>query len=292
MANKKVSTKNEEPVSEISLVKDELKKYVDEKIRTELIEGIERTNKRVIREKNRTIAIKNLFMIVLFIVVIFLLYLLNSVNYFDKYLNTKTSTDVVEIKNNEVKEEEKEEKKEPTLDELKNVYSYLLGNVILNENSKYVEEYYNGELVPELKRYLALSTIDFDTITNETNYSIITDDTLKSAYNELFTDEYIGGDFEYNGANIRYIDKLLSYITSMPLEKSISNIKREIVDITVKDGEVKITTIEGLVIDNKLYNILTKEEIKAYKKDTLVNYKDELNTITYDFLDGKLIGIK
>ena len=287
MAKKTETVKKEETKpNELSLVKEEIKNYVDEKIRVELIEGIERTNKRVIREKNRTIAIKNLFMIILFIVIVFLLYCLNSVNYFDKYLNKYVPNTVVEEKKEE--SEPVIEEKIPTLDELKETYSYLLENVNIDEESIYLENFYSGNLSSELKKYFALNLLDFNTLTNETSYSIITDAALKESYLKIFEDDYAGGDFDFNKNNIRYIDKLASYITSSQLEKKISNIKREIIDIKVNDNEVSITTVEGLILNNKLYNAVTKEEILKYKNDDLINYQDLLNKITYVFKDGKL----
>ena len=73
-----------------------------------------------------------------------------------------------------------------------------------------------------------------------------------------------------------------------PLSIPKSNIKREIIDIEVEDDIVTITTVEDLVKDNKLYNILTNEVVKNYKKDSLSKYEDELNKISYVFDNKKL----
>ena len=55
MANKKTDevkvVKKEEKI-DLEEIKKELTDYVDDKIRTELVENIERANKRVIKEKN------------------------------------------------------------------------------------------------------------------------------------------------------------------------------------------------------------------------------------------------
>ena len=287
MANKKEVEKKNTEKDDITKVKEELKSYVDEKIRIELLDGIERTNKRVIREKNRTIAFKNLFIIILFSAIVFLLYLLNSVNYFDKYFNNTQENTVKE----EVEVKEQEEIKLPTLDELKVTYSYLLDNVSINENSIYLESFYNGELTSELKNYLTLNLVNFDSITNEANYSIINDEVMKEKFNTLFDGEYTGITFDYNGNSIRYIDKLSSYISNLPLEKTTSNIVREIINIKVIDNNVSITTVEGLLIENKLYNVLTKEEIIDYKQDLISNYEEELTKITYNFQDSRLNSI-
>ena len=291
MANKKNVEKKEEPRSELTIVRDELKRYVDDKIREELVEGIERTNKRVIREKNRTIAVKNFFIIILFCAIVFLLYLLNSVNYFDKYLK-KTNVNTPTIQEQETTTTKPvEEVKVPTLDELKDKYSYLLGGIVIDETSLYLEDYYNGDITDSLKKYLALNVIDKEKITNETTYSIITDEALKASYASLFDDDYVGADFDFNGNTIRYIDKLESYISSLTIEHKISNIKREITDIVVNDNVISIATVEGVLLENKLYNVLTKEEVKEYKQDELTKYENKLNKLTYTFKDGKLVSI-
>ena len=82
-----------------------------------------------------------------------------------------------------------------------------------------------------------------------------------------------------------------SYITNTILSKEKPNIKREIVSIAESDDKVVITTIEGLVKNKKLYNIVNNEEVKDYKKDSLSNYKKYLNEVTYIFNNEKLIGI-
>ena len=68
-------------------------------------------------------------------------------------------------------------------------------------------------------------------------------------------------------------------------------ITREIIDIKEDNGNILITTIEGIVKDNKLYNVLTDEEINDYNGKSIIDYQDKLNKITYTFSDSKLISL-
>ena len=124
------------------------------------------------------------------------------------------------------------------------------------------------------------------------DYNMFSDAIIKNAYENLFSDTYKSVSFNYDGNQIRYISKLNSYITNSILKKTDTNVKREIIDIKVDNDKVTITTIEGLVKDNKLYNVVNNTEIPDYKNDALTNYQDKLNKVTYTFDNEKLISIK
>ncbi|MBQ1812991.1 MAG: hypothetical protein II119_03465 [Bacilli bacterium] len=271
---------------DVTKLKKELTNYVDTQIKKGFNEELEKANKKVIREKNKKIFVKNVVIIILLCLIAFLLYLLNSVDYFDKFfIDEKESTKIIE------KEEHKGEQiEEKTFDALKEEYGYLLDNVIISENSEYINDYYNGNLTSSLKKYIALNNIDFDKLVLD-DYSVIDNSVLKEEYIKLFDDEYESDSFVYNSVKISYIEKLNSYITNTILSKEKPNIKREIVSIAESDDKVVITTIEGLVKNKKLYNIVNNEEVKDYKKDSLSNYKKYLNEVTYIFNNEKLIGI-
>ena len=121
---------------------------------------------------------------------------------------------------------------------------------------------------------------------------MFSDAILKASYEELFTDNYRSISFNYNGNQIRYINKLNSYITNEIIKKTDSNIKREIINIKVDNNKISITTVEGLIKDDKLYNVKDNKEISEYKKDNIINYQDKLNKLTYTFENEKLLNIK
>lgn len=297
---KKKEVKNE--TVDLTKVKKELKEYVDSsigdklkeeatKIREQYSDEIEKANKKLIKEKNKKIFRKNIVIVILILLVGFLTYLLYSNNYFDKYFNheTKTTTkEKVEEKNEEV---EVIEEHLPTLDEQIENYGYLLDNIRISENSTYIQDYYNANLADELKKYLVLNTYDFESIPQEEDYNLINEEEFINNYNNLF-EEYNRGNFEYNDNKIRFISSLNSYMSTSILEKEESNIQRQIIDITTSEEEITITTIEGIVKEDKLYNVLNSKEIKNYKNDDLSNYENKLNKVTYVFKDNKLVELR
>ena len=270
-----------------SKIKGDLEKYVDEKISKVFIDELDKANRKLLREKSKKIFIKNIIIILLLIIIAGLVYLLYRNNYFDRFFN-KNNT-VIEEKI-EKEEEKKEEVKKPTLDELKKEYGSLIDNYVINDTCNYLNDFYNSNLTSNLKKYLTLNTIDFNSLKVEEDYQIIANDTFKLAYERLFNDNgYDIGGFDYNGNNIRYVSLLNSYMTTSVLKKDESLIKREISDIT-KDGEkIIITTYEGIVEDGKLYNIINNKQVEEYKGDSLLKYKDYLNKVVYVFKDNKLI---
>ena len=275
-------------------IKEDLEKYVDEKINKTFIDELDRVNRRLIREKSRKIIWKNITILILLAIIGFLLYLLFSNNYFDKYFNKNTKDDIIE--KDEPKKEEKIDvtptpsptPKAPTLDELKKEYGSLLDNYYVTDTSSYLVDYYSGNLTDNLKKYITLNSLDFDTIKKEEDYQIISDEDFKKAYEKLFGDEYTPATFDYDDNKIRYINKMESYMTSEYLKKEESNIKREITDIKEDGNIVIISTVEGIIKDGKLYEIINNTEVEDYKEDNLVKYKDKLNKVIYTFKDGKL----
>ena len=284
---------------DVESIRNELKNYVDEKVNKTFFDELDKTNKKLIREKSRRLFWKNIIIIILLLIIGFLVYLLYSNNYFDKYFNKDT------------KIEEKEEKNEvtptpevtptstptptpvptPTMEELKKEYEDLLDNYYVTDNSIYLTDYYDGKLTSDMKKYMTLNTFDFTTFEKEDDYNIIKESTFEIMYEKLFDDEYSSGSFSYDDNKIRYVKAMESYMTTSLLVREESNIIREIKDIKVDGKEIVITTVEGLVKDKKLYNIISNDEIEGYEDESLLKYADKLNKLTYTFKDNKLISI-
>ncbi len=296
MAKKKnelvIKEKLENENIDLEKIKEELTDYVDLKIKKEMNEEIEKANKRVLREKNKKIMFRNVVIIILFLIIIFLLYLLNSVGYFAKFVNKEKmeENEIVEKQEEKSDDNKKEEIVKPTLEELKAKYANLLDYYYVNENSKYLNDFYGGNLSLELKKYMALNEVNFNLLSKEDDYNVIDNTVLKEAWKRIFNDEYQNGTFDYNGNKVRYINSLDAYLTEKILEKEKSNIKKEIISIEEDGEKVIISTVEGLVIDNKLYNI-NKEEITDNQNVQLTDYQDKLNKVRYTFKDGKLISL-
>ena len=268
----------------VEINKKEINDYIDEQVKKYFSDEIDKANKKVIRYKNRKIFFKNIIILILLVIILYLLHVLYTLNYFDGIIKTNNKQ--------EISEEKEIIKKELSLDELKEKYSYLLDNITISETSEYLNDYYDGKLTDKLKLYLTLNNVDFKEIIVEDNYNIIDEELLKKEYNKLFDSEYKGIGFNYNDTEIRYISKMKSYITDDILEKDLSNIKREITDIKVDDNEVSITTIEGIIKDEILYD-RKMQEIDDYSEDSsLTDYKDDLTSITYIFNNKKLKEIR
>ena len=289
MAKKKIEDNNLSNEIDLDDVKAELRDYVDVQIRIKMKEELEKSNKKLIKEKNKKIFWRNIVIVILTGLVIFLVYLLNSVDYFDKFF-LRNNKDTKEVQTEEKQNTEVQEKEEPTLDELKKEYSYLLDTVSINEESEYVKDYYDGNLTNELKKYLVLNNINFEKITKEEDYNLIDEDFFKEEYLKIF-DDYSEGSFSYNGNKIRYLNKIQAYMSTDILNKVNTNIKREIVGIKVKDKKVYISTIEGLIKDEKLVNIISQKEVENFDGKSISKYEKLLNRVTYVFDKNKLIDI-
>ena len=279
-----------EEAIDVEAIRNELKDYVEERVNQTFIDELDKTNKKLIREKNKKIVWKNIAIVILLLIIGFLIYLLYSNNYFDKLFNKDNQ--IVEKENK--KDEDKtisDEKKEPTQEELKKEYAKLLDNYYVTDNSIYLVGYYDGKLTNDMMKYMTLNTFDFSTFTREEDYNIIKESTFKTMFERLFNEDYVSSSFDYDDNKIRYVKQMDAYMTSALLVREESNIKREIKNIKLDGSDVIITTIEGLIKDNKLYNIITGKEIEDYKEDSLLKYEKELNKLSYTFKDNKLISL-
>ena len=273
---------------DLSKINKDVKEYVDLLVKKDLTNEVEKANKRLLREKNRKILFKNIIIIILIVVIGFLVYLLYKAHYFDKYFVNEDAPQVIVDKKEEEVEKDTKINHVPTFEELESEYGDLIKDIYINENSKYTKDYYSGVLSNEIKNYIALNKLSFDKLSVEEDYNVIDSSDIETEYKKLLNDKFNKATFDYNGNKLRYVTKLDSYMTDSILTKTKSNIKREIIDIEVDDDIVTITTVEGLVKDGKLYNILTNEVVKNYKKDSLSKYEDELNKISYVFDNKKL----
>lgn len=281
-------------------IKNELKEYVDEQINKTFIDELDKANRKLIREKNKKIVWRNIFIVILLLIIGFLLFVMYHYNFFDRFFNKEP--DVVEKDDNKEKEdkpeekkeeekEKKEEKKEPTLEELKKEYGSLLENYYVTDSSIYLSDFYDAKLNSDMMKYMTINSFDFSTFTKEEDYNIIKESTFQTMFQKLFDEEYTPSTFNYDENKIRYVKQMESYMSESIILREENNIVREIKDIKIDDGRVNITTIEGVIKDNKLYNVITNEEITDYKGDSLLKYENKLNKLIYRFKDGKLLSL-
>lgn len=275
-----------------SQLDERLEKVVNDSLRKNVIDEIDKANKRVIRMKNRKILIKNIFLILFFLIICFLVYLLYSNHYFDPYFNHESPSKTISNVSEEPSSKEEEEDPQPTLDELKEQYGSYLDPYILSEKSAYLEDFYQGNLTQELQNYFALNQMDFEKLEVEDDYNLIQDTVIRNTCLNLFDDGCDHVHFDYNGNKIRYFAKLKSFVTNSVLLKEDTLIQREIIDIAVDHHTVSITTIEGIVVGEQLYSVVPNEFISDYYGEGLFNYADQLNKVIYTFKNQKLVSIE
>lgn len=304
MARKKKEELKDETIVDTDAMKKELMAYVDsqlderlekvvsDSLRKNVIEEIDKANKKVIRMKNRKIFIKNIFLILFFLIICFLVYLLYSNHYFDRYFSKTNDSKTVDAVQEENVTKEEEEVVLPTLDELKEKYSSYLDLYVLSEKSIYLEDFYQGNLTKELKSYYSLNQIDFDTLDVEDDYNLIQDSMIRNTCMSLFDDGCDFVNFDYNGNKVRYFKRMNSFITNSILEKEDTLIHREIIDIQEDSKMVSITTIEGIVVGEQLYSIVPNEYISDYYGEGFLDYADQLNKVIYTFNNKKLVKVE
>ena len=246
---------------DLESIKNDLKDYVTLEIKKQYSEDFDKANRRLIKEKNKSLIWKNIIILFLICIIGFLLYLMYNDGYFKRLFNNGEKEITSNTNQKDDVEEKPKEEVKLTLDELKKEYGILLNDIYINEKSIYLKDFYQGKLYDELKNYLALNLVNFNDLNKEDDYNIIGNDTLRIKYNKIFDDEYKSINFDYNGNEVRYINVLNSYVTETLLEVSNSNIKRDITNILVDGDLVLIETDEYLIKDGKKYNILSNEEI-------------------------------
>ena len=263
-----------------------LEKVVNDSIRKNIIDEVEKTNKKILRMKNRQILVKNIFLLLFFFVILFLLYLLYSNQIFDLSFQT--------VKNKTVEKDilKKEEVSPPTFDELKEKYASYIDPYVLSHRSIYVENFYEGNITSELMNYFSLMQIDFSKLEVEDDYHVIDASSMKDICSSLFEGDCQNRSFDFNDNKVRYFEKLKSYITNSLLEREETMIQREIVDIQEEKKIVRITTLEGIIDGEQIYSVYPYEYVGEYYGEGFTSYSDSLNKVVYTFKNKKLVSIE
>lgn len=278
MAKKKEETSSEQ---------EKLAKYIEEKVEIEVKKAVDASTKKLIRHKNIVIIKRDIIILLLIAAYIFLCYNLYNTNYFDKYFNRNNNSQEIESIIEPVESKETEESNS-LIDE----YSYLLDNFMINEDSKYIKDYYKGNLSDELRLYLSINALRMGSSSGE-EIEYLDEDDLEEAYNSIFKGDVINKSFEYNDCKFKYLDKKDLYILDGEIIKK-TNIQKEIINAYESNNQIILETVEGVINKDKLYNINTNKELKEYEGDSLKNYKENLTNLRYIFdkKDLKILSIE
>ena len=252
--------------------KEQIDKYIKERVEREVASESLKIYKKQLRSKTIISLVKTIIIIILILIIGYGMFYLYKDGYFD-------NKDI--IINNDVPVINVDDEKS-SIDDLKKEYSFLLDNVIMYDNSNYLKDFYNGNLTNELKEYLAFNLIIKDDINKDNDTIYFKDDVLKESYNKLFDKDIEYVSFNASKVDYKYI-KLMNAFVGDGKEEVGNKITRDIVDIKVDNDNVVITTIEGLIKDNKLYNILSLNEVKGYNKGDIFKYESSLNKVIYTF---------
>ena len=291
--------KVEEEILNVNEIKEELTDYMNNKIDKEVSLAVEKATKKLIKHKNVIIIKRDITIIILLIICLFLgynLYNLSNIN-IDITKKTRGTNSASENTTNKIEETEEEENK-VDLKSLTEKYGYLVNNIYVSEESDYLKDYYKGELSDELKLYMSLNNVSDEKIISEDNSVYLDAEDIKASYNNLFSDDGVKmKSFKYGSLSFHYLSSKSLFIADGKFKKQDSNISKQIIDIIEDEDELEIMTIEGLVKDNKLYNIVSNEEVKKYNaSDELVKFEKYLTKVSYYFNksndDYKLSEIK
>lgn len=264
---------NEKDLKEIKI---ELLDYAKNRIDIEIENALKKVEKKIVKRKNIKIIKRDITIALLLALGCFLSYELYNTGYFNKYLVKDTVSKEVESDIETTSKEQEEIIKEDLIEKHKNA----LDNISIKHNSKYLSDFYSGNLTSELKLEITLNTIPTEEIEIDEDTFIINNATMEEYYKQLFDSSYKASSFNYGSNKIKYLKNQEVYLTSSDIAKSTSKIKRIITDVNEVDNEIIVSTIEYIVDNDKVINILSKEEVTENVDDVL-KIKDKLNKLEY-----------
>lgn len=266
---------------DISDIKSDLTDYMMDKIDKEVSLAIDRSNKKLVRYKNSIIFRKNIIIVILLIMCVFLGYNLYKIS--DISVNISTNNGVSKNTNSNVKKVNDKKEDKDDLEEKVKKYDYLIDDIFINDESPYIDDFYKGNLSDDVKLYLTLNRIDNNKITSEDGSVYIDEEDMKDSYESFLGGEFSPKSFEYNDLKFHYLSSKSLFIGDGEVKKQKGNIVKEIIDVN-DDELLKITTIEGIAKDNKLYNVLNKKQVGDYKDNKdLKKYENDLIKVIYYF---------
>ena len=277
--------------------KEQIDKYAKERVEVETSSQTVKTLKKQLSNKKAASAIKSFIILCLLACIGYGVYYLYKDGYFDEKkngtkCNCKETKCDVKTDTDDNKGDKDPKKEETKKEDLTKKYSYLLDNIIFDLNSNYTRDYYSGNLTNEIKEYLAYKLVDKEDIMTDDDSSYFELSDLEAAYATLFNEKLKPTSFKYNNASYSYLESKEMFVASSKPNPD-KNITREIISVEkTEDDEIVITTVEGYLDGDKLYNILTNKKVTSYKTGTeLVKYKNKLNVIKYTFTDEHLTSI-
>lgn len=283
-----VKQKNQELIEikakDMNEIKEELLLYTKDRIDIEVQNSFKKIEKKIVNRKNSKILRRDILIIILIGITGFLTFELYNTGYFNKYLIKLENNTSIEMKNEVLENQNQESNNKVVKEDLISKHKDALNSFKISSDSIYIKDFYNGKLSNELKLYLSFSNLDKNAIQIDDGTLIISEDDLVSSYKKLFDDEYQAVSFNYNSLRFKYLKSQNIYLAYGELKSNKSNIKRIIKDVEENNDEIVITTIEAIVDNDKVINILSNKEIAGYTNDnSIISNQSKLNTMKYYF---------
>lgn len=284
MAKKKETIEIQTPAKELNEVKQEVLDYAKERIDVEIQNSIKKLEKKIYKKRTFTLLKRNLFIILLLVIIGYLMYELYHTGYFNQFIvPVEIEKQMNEEKESTILETPAEDQLTEQKDALIKRHQNAFKNFIISENSSSIADLYNGNLSEDVKITFAMNQFDKTKFTEEEDMLLLNEIDLNALFEELFNTSFEHKTFTFNGESYRYLKSQQMYLVAS-YKKEKSNIQREIVDVKEDGDNVIITTVEAIVDKDKVSNILTKKEVAEYKdKKSIISNKEKLNQLVYTF---------
>lgn len=260
--------------TDVSLI---VKEEVRNDLKREIDSEIKKNSRRNIRGKRGKIFRRDIIIIILLAIIIYLVYFMYNHNYINFSINSNMNNVTLTNDKKVVK--------------TNNDYSYLLDNVNVKlpfENSNslylYLKDYSESNINESIKLTMAYNYIEKD------DFSV---DELHDAYIKLFnTDKnFKNTSFDYECKKFKYDDTNNTYamVSNECINTSSKEILERIINTSVKKDKVIITTVVGVYdkSNNTLYNyknIYDPIAVDLNSNFNIKDYQNKLNIYRYTFI--------
>ena len=260
--------------TDVSLI---VKEEVRNDLKREIDSEIKKNSRRNIRGKRGKIFRRDIIIIILLAIIIYLVYFMYNHNYINFSINSNMNNVTLTNDKKVVK--------------TNNDYSYLLDNVNVKlpfENSNslylYLKDYSESNINEYIKLTMAYNYIEKD------EFSV---DELHDAYIKLFnTDKnFKNTSFDYECKKFKYDDTNNTYamVSNECINTSSKEILERIINTSAKKDKVIITTVVGVYdkSNNTLYNyknIYDPIAVDLNSNFNIKDYQNKLNIYRYTFI--------
>lgn len=273
--------KTEEKLFNLDDYKDEIDKYIKDRCKKEISSETTKIYKSQIKNLKLKGYIKNLIILVLVVIIGYLSYL--------SYNGYEFNNGKVVKKENSSTSSVTDKASTDSQEELINRYQNLLDNIIINDSFDYKDDFYNGNLTDEAKEAIAFANLSESDLEKDDGILIISEDKIKEKEDSLFNKVGELKTFNYNNRKFAYLKSQKMFVGDEP--ESDTSTTHKVVNVDKNGDTIVLTSIDGIIKDNTLYNIETGEEVSKDNTD-LESNKDRLNTLKYTFINGKLDKIE